>query len=78
MKFNISKKLTALIMGNSLIMTTMYWMLSMSPEAVTEKIVTIHLGGIIGLNILYGFQTVVNNFIKSKWFSKERFESEQK
>ena len=74
----ISKKFVALILGTTLLMTSLYWILSKAPEALTERVAIIIIGGIIALCLLYGFMNVVNNLIKSKYFSKERFESEQK
>lgn len=76
MKF--SKKLFSVIFGEVLIMTALYWMLTISPEVFTGKLAVITMSGIIGLPLLYGFQNVINNFIKSKWFSEERFKSEKK
>lgn len=75
---NISKKFVALILGLTLLMTSLFWILTIAPQVLTEKVTVVIIGGIIGLCLLYGFSNVVNNFIKSKYFSKERFESEQK
>lgn len=73
-----SKKFVALIIGESLIMTSLYWILMKAPLVLTEKVTVIIFGGIIGLPLLYGFQNVINNFIKSKFFQPERLKDEQK
>lgn len=75
---SISKKFVAFIIGEVLVMTSLYWMLSKAPEVLTEHIGLLVIAGIIGLAILYGFSNVVNNLIKSKWYRPERFKSEQK
>lgn len=74
----ISKKLLTVLAADTLIMTILLMVLKSNPEVLTENVLLTSIGGILGMHILYGFQNVVNNFIKSKWFSLERLQSDIK